>query len=706
MAKTGKEYILAVRRTWRFNLVVTSVLIAMGCTAVIASFIYRIVDLSLLWAVPLFAAGLFAIFKIEKDWKVSDTDVSRFLNERFPELEESTQLFLKPQNSLSLLEKMQSASIEQRIQDLPAIKHRSLLYRIAAFLGCIAVAYAIWIFPADTLESSMPLPVPESNAISSTPQQVIIPAKVRSAKISIIPPAYTRKTTRDQKEFALSAEDGSQVVWRIETTEPVTALSLLFNDKEKVNLLAINKERTLWQVRKIIKAPGFYQVKINEKLSDPYPLQIIKDQPPLIRLITPEQYTTIDFGQPQRTFLRVSVTDDYGIRNSVIMATIASGQGEGVKFKEQQLSFSSNFKALNRSYDLQKTIDLKGLGMVPGDELYFYIKALDNFNQESRSESYFVSIADTAELMSMDGMASGVSLIPEYFRSMRQIIIDTEKLIKDRSAISTAEFSDRSNNLGIDQKLLRLRYGKFLGEEGGEEDHEEHSDDEPAAFGNTDAILNEYGHNHDNAEDATFFEPELKSQLKATLTEMWNSELRLRINKPSEALPYEYKALRLLKDLQQKSRVYVAKTAIKTTMLKKETRLSGELDKIINPFNLRKLPAEEDPLDALKQTPGVIYKLRNKERLNSSDLRIVAEANKTLSSKAVANPSVYLGAVVALRKIMNGEENLVRQPDLKLIEKALQGAIGSDAKLPQPLSRGLSSDLSDQYFKNLNNLRR
>ncbi|HUH32496.1 MAG TPA: DUF4175 family protein [Daejeonella sp.] len=700
----GKKYILAIRRAWRFNLVVAGILIAVGCTAVVISLSYRISDISLFWALPLFTAIFFLLFRIENRWNVSSLDVSRFLNKRFPELEESSQLFLKPKDSLSFLEKIQSAKIEHRIPQLPVIKHRVLQTRIVVFLCCLVVTAAIWLIPASGGKVASRANQ-EVNRNSLNADGAVLPAKVQSAKVTIIPPAYTRKASRDQREFSLTAEEGAQVLWRVETSEPVNSLSFVFNDKEKISLQAINKEKTLWQLRKVIRHPGFYQVKIDDRLSDLYQLQTIQDQPPFIRIITPEQYSTIDFGEPQRTLVNVSVSDDYGIRNGVIMATIASGKGEGVKFKEQQISFQSDFKSLKRKYDLQKTIDLRALGMVPGDELYFYVKALDNFNQESRSESYFVSIADTAELMSMDGMTSGVNLVPEYFRSMRQIIIDTEKLIKDRPAISTAEFNSRSNNLGIDQKLLRLRYGKFLGEEGGEEDHEEHSEDEPATFGNADAILNKYGHNHDNAEDATFFEPELKSQLKATLTEMWNSELRLRTNKPSEALPYEYKALRLLKDLQQKSRVYVAKTAIKTPMLKKETRLSGELDKIINPFNKRKLPAGSNAQDALRETPEVLYKLKHQEKLNSNDLRILSEANKTLSSKAAANPSFYLGAVAALRKIIRTGGNSVKSTDLILIEKALQRAVTGTVELPQSPPDDGTSNLSDLYFKNLNQLR-
>ena len=59
----------------------------------------------------------------------------------------------------------------------------------------------------------------------------------------------------------------------------------------------------------------------------------------------------------------------------------------------------------------------------------------------------------------------GVDLMPEYFRSQRQIIIDSEKLLRERKAIPKETFNSRSNSLAYDQKVLRLRYGEFLGEE-------------------------------------------------------------------------------------------------------------------------------------------------------------------------------------------------------------------------------------------------
>jgi hypothetical protein len=265
--------------------------------------------------------------------------------------------------------------------------------------------------------------------------------------------------------------------------------------------------------------------------------------------------------------------------------------------------------------------------------------------------------------------------------------------------------------LGIDQKLLRLRYGKFLGEEsegeigGGNEehaDHEGHENEEAGAdFSNAEEIMDSYTHKHDVAEDATFFEPELKAQLKATLAEMWKSELRLRTYKVEEALPFEYKALRLLKDLQQKSRAYVSKTALKTAAIKPEKRLTGELDKIIQASAERKILKNEAQA-SLKEATAIIAALKKGGRLNQQDRAIIQEANRLIAQKAISEPSIYLNALEIMRKIISSNINLKLSPkEFSTIESALQKIIKDESKVPQARPIPTKTALSTEYFNRL-----
>ena len=264
--------------------------------------------------------------------------------------------------------------------------------------------------------------------------------------------------------------------------------------------------------------------------------------------------------------------------------------------------------------------------------------------------------------------------------------------------------------------MLRLRYGKFLGEEseasiGGEHEGAEHGGDdhdhheEPAAVGDVSAIMEQYAHKHDNAEDATFFEPQLKAQLKATLTEMWNAELRLRTYRPEQALPYEYKALRLLKDLQQKSRAYVAKTTFKTSKLKPEKRLTGELTEIKTGTNKSVVEVHDQANAALKQAIGVLENKKMSKGMAPRELNILLKAQDQLITHAAISPGTYLPALKSLKKIItSGQNKLIATHDIAVAEKGINHLLGQQEASPFPKTNMSSSSLTRSYFNHLKNL--
>ena len=699
---TGKRYINKVRRHWISSEVLSAVFIAGSVSVLNFSVWSEFAHVSYWWVLGIFvplAAGLILRSGI---LNLNYTEVTRLLNQSYPQLEESSDLFLKREDSLHILEKLQVKKIEQELMliDVPAIIYRRMKISGLILLLSLLIAFSLKQFKLiGRIER-------DETAVADTGLKVlkenILPG-IESVELKISPPAYTGKPSRQQKQFSATVEEGSALRWEIETNQAVKDPVFIFNDKESIPLRSLNKEGTRWVLNKQINSPGFYQVRLEGKLSDLYKLETIKDLPAVIKISSPAQYSSIDIGEPKKTTLNVQINDDYGIEDAFISGTISRGKGEGVQFKEQKISLSGSFGG-NRQYQFKKILDLEAMGMAPGDELYFYINASDSRKQESRSEIYIVTIQDTTQLMSMDGMISGVNLVPEYFRSQRQIIIDTEKLIKEKNQSGETEFKNRSNNLGIDQKLLRLRYGKFLGEETDEEIGEGHDDpdeeDQAADFGNSEKMMDAYSHKHDIAEDATFFEPELKAQLKATLAEMWKAELRLRTYKPEEALPFEYKALRLLKDLQQKSRVYVAKSAFKAPQIKAEKRLSGELDKIVQPSAERTSAKSEDRQNALKRSTAVLERLKDAEKMSGGDRTTLQNSGIQLAEKAASEPAAYLNALTALRRILEPGAQ-IKPADINTAEAAFQKLIREETKLPQAKNTGPGSALSTGYFNNL-----
>jgi hypothetical protein len=683
----GKDWILNFRRKLiaLYLLKTTLLSLAVGVSLMLTG--------SIMLSVIAFMLVFGGLMIFKPTWKITPIALANYLNATFTELEESAVLLLKRTEELSLLEKFQVAKINPVFPLANSLKGALKGLWINLFLLIVALVVYFYI-PVNKFISEPLVTIGNQNV---SKEQVLPEIKRFSVKIS--PPAYTRKPSSIQRQFTIKAEAGASVTWDIETNVAVKQLRLVFNDKEIVELDNTGK------FTKVIQQSGFYQVVLDGKKSDLYSIEVIPDLPVSIKIIAPKPHTTIDVGQTPKVNLTVALSDDYGIQDAYISATLSSGKGEGVSFTEKKLTFSTDFKG-KKSVKLQKMLDLIALGMKPGDELYFFIMAKDNHGKESRSDVYLITIVDTSELMSMAGMANGVDLVPEYFRSQRQIIIDTEKLLKEQGTITADEFKNRSNALGMDQKLLRLRYGKFLGEEseteiGGDHDHEEGEGHTEAAFGDVQALMDEYAHKHDIAEDATFFEPELKQQLKAVLNEMWSSELRLRTYKPQEALPFEYKALRLLKDLQQKSRAYVAKTTIKTTKLKLEKRLSGELDKIVQPSKTVSFEDKDDNLTNLKVLLSILEKRKLGKPFSYGDRELLRQGEQQLIMAASNQPASYLSALKALRKVSTA--NKIVMADIDQVQKAIQKLVGIEIVKPQATTATPDVDLYRSYFNHLKN---
>ncbi|TSD63486.1 hypothetical protein FFF34_018010 [Inquilinus sp. KBS0705] len=702
MAKQGIHIIQGLRRRYMIWQVVADVLLALSAALIAGALLFYVFGVSPFWALVIGVAMLIVLLAIHQPWHISNKNIASFLNSQYPELQESSDLILLPPTELNVLQTLALNQAEHTLSGID-ISHKPFTKRLWPALLLLAVAVMAVIALVKFYPKAHVYYGKDGKVIPYTPPnqpEVVLP-QVDGVELSITPPAYTGRAKHTQDKFNMVAEEGAVANWQIKTNIAIKSAWLLFNDNERIALTPRDGHK-LWVAQKIIARPCFYQVSIDGKLSDLYQVQVIKDAPPILHIKTPKPYTYIDAGETQQVNISTSLNDDYGIADALIVATVAKGKGEGVKFKEYKINFPASFSERGTQYNVQKLVSLPALNMEPGDELYFYVQAHDTHQQLSRTDVYTVSIQDTAALLSMDGILTGSNLKPEFFRSERQIIIDAEQLIKEKDTISVQKFNNRSNDLGIDQKLLRLRYGKFLGEEGEDKiGSPDAGPADPADFSNATKILKEYTDDHDNAADASFFEPAIKAQLKATLTEMWKAELQLRLYKPQAALPFAYKALRLLKDLQQKSRSFVAKTSYNPPPLKMEKRLSGELDKIIEPLNRQDIKPGADEQDALKKAVNVLEGLKIDPVLKATDSRVLQLANQQLAAKASAEPGIYLTSLSAMRRILAAQKANAYANDIDIVERAIQKTLNPAKNTPSADASATDMGLSEQYYKNL-----
>ena len=303
--------------------------------------------------------------------------------------------------------------------------------------------------------------------------------------------------------------------------------------------------------------------------------------------------------------------------------------------------------------------------------------------------------------------------MPDYFRSQRQLIIDTEKLIKDKPTISTQEFKFRSNELGFDQKALRLKYGQFMGDEsemteapseietaeaGEDHDHAEDQenilkeyshdhdgDNEHNLVPSQESVeaedpLHDYLHNHDDPEESTLFEESLKTKLRKALSIMWDAELYLRLYEPEKSLPFQYDALKLIQEIKNSARIYVHRIGFDPPPIKEESRLTGSIKDIDNFRKTENLELDQ-PFAAMTKAISRLEELIQKQVIfNELDKEIFAEAGNELALLAIENPGKYLGVLQGLKQIENNTGRTIS--NYKTVQKGLLSALPKTKQIP------------------------
>ncbi|MBI1770076.1 MAG: hypothetical protein HYR67_17045 [Bacteroidetes bacterium] len=649
----------------------------------------------------IFLSALFAIGAITSMifyyglHRLNNNFFTSYLNQHFPQMNESADLLLIDENELSSLQQLQKKKTLERFDTIfPEIKLPHRVFRsLGVFTACVVLSMAL---------SS--LNFPGTKSLMQFPKE-IRPDKssgsvfIRSLSITVSPPRYTNLKSFESVDFNLVLPEGSLVQWLAQFSEQPSDVKILFSGKDSANFLFEKKSN--YQLQKVITESGFYQLQWADKnktyRSDFYKIEMVKDQSPKISIKNLDQFTRLKFTDKLTVELKSDLSDDYGLSDAQIIATVSKGSGEGVKFREEKLRFSSPQKISGNRLEARRDLDLKKFGLEPGDELYFYVEVFDNkvpVPNRSRTETFFIALQDTArEISSMDS-GLGVDLMPEYFRSQRQIIIDTEKLLRGKKTISQFQFNSTSNELGYDQKVLRLRYGQFLGEEDeagiglAESPQSEEERDVTKQYGHQHDTKNEHNlveqknlkhdhatesksdeekedplkafvHQHDNTEEATFFIQSLKSKLKAAITQMWEAELYLRLYQPEKSLPYQYKALNLLKEISSDSRIFVHRSGFDPPPLKEDKRLTADLSEIKTNTNLRKLDLEKE-FPAIREALIVLEKMivENASSVSSQSQKTFSKAGQELSSLAIEQPVVYLKGLSLLKSLSENQKKI------------------------------------------------
>lgn len=713
------------RRAW-----LQAGLVAIAGALVVAGFTGWTGDLSPVIAGSVAGIIVLAIYRVRHAaFVANESATAEHLNRCVPQLEESAELWLKPVDQLGVLERLQRARVEPAFAQLATetgLWLPPLRWRMPLLISALGLALFWSPAPLMTARSTG-----ESGERSVSPALVTPPALVA---ITVTPPAYMGAAAFDTDNFNVTLPEGATVTWQMSHSAG-TPLRLALNTSEAAELRIdfTQSEQGYWQASAVITETSLYRLEQQgvdgfTALPGVYSLAVTLDRPPRLRVLEPKK-NRLEIpreGDPHFVY-RVSVTDDYGVGDVEIFASVAKGSGEGVKFRDERFNFESN-TVEDGVQIYERHWDLRALGMEPGDEVYLFTRARDNHPrklQESRSDTLVVRWLDETQIQPVsDGLA--ISVMPEYFKSQRQIIIETEQLIADQAVLPETVFVQTSRDLGVAQSELKERYGQYLGDEFGEseapsglvteaasdeegeaedDDHEGH---DHGGAGNEDlpqtaeALIARFGHDHGAAEIGPITRRSPVGLMKRAVANMWDAELQLRLANPEAALPFEYEALKYFDLARQAERIYTQRLGFEPPPVSEERRLTGELDDIES--RERAVSADPDPSVPLLMRD--LYRLLNERapgsKLDAEAVALLTEAAAVFTERATERPALIQAAAHLEQMRLSGRLIIEDCADCLLtLQSATWSLLPDIAPAPMKAMRRKPDVLGAEYLQRL-----
>ncbi|WP_445356385.1 hypothetical protein ACJJIC_02495 [Microbulbifer sp. ANSA002] len=618
----------AVRRRWQLTALRPYLWLATGLSllASLGIFVFGWPE----WLLLAWLGIIVVAILLDRSWRPSPENLCRQLDGQYPQLQDSSQLLSQQKTNLSPLQQLQRTRIKTALQQLlesgdrssfgPKKLRSTLTNAFGACLGLLLFVLGDSHFTGDkteTTQQNTAIPVADKLAITR-------------AATHIQPPAYTGLTANNQS-LQIDVPEQSAVQWQLELNQPVQGLEMLAETERFAFSPLGDLPSKKWQLQRTIAKADFYQLSVQLAesqmlLPEIHNIRVQKDSAPEFTFEAPSLRVDTIQGSAQSIPVKVIINDDYQVSSADLLVTLASGTGENLRFREERIALTSlQSTALSTSLSEDKKaarydflLPIHQFSMEAGDELYWYLEARDNREPSANvaKSQHFILRWPQEEIFGLsDSEGMAIKILPEYFRSQRQLIIDTEALLAEREQLHPQEFRKRSEGLAYEQNLLRMRYGRFLGEEDSEAEHsgaesEKHDDKEESEHGHShdhteqgehqshgeenatpfaqrdshfqqaERIAASAGHRHDSSEHATLFDPQTKELLRNALNAMWSSWRDLSVIEPQASLPHQHRALRFIKEVQQASRIYLQRVGFEAPPIDESRRLSGEREDV------------------------------------------------------------------------------------------------------------------------------
>ena len=702
---------------------------------------------------------VFFFFRSDNYSDINSKNILQHINRHDDNYRESAQLILTRVDSGQSLKSIQKDRIEKlfvgdfssgKLSQLhPPINYKLILSLLLVTAFILTVGNDIKNILVDII--STPTTPYQIKNMPAQADKLKTPS-IRGSNIKITPPNYTGLSESTTTNMNLELPEGSNVHWSLEFSDPSNDYFLSRSGMAEKRLVKNDDIFSTSEITQQTSLYGFgYQNKnIKASLDGIYSINIIRDKPPQIRLLQPSR-SLLEFdknSQPEFT-LEAKITDDYAISEIKILASVAKGSGEAVKFRDKEFQFSKT--ASDKKDQYIKHWRLPDLNMEAGDEVYFRISATDNKQPKSQSTQSSTIIVRWLDEETTEISAEGIRIgfIPEYFRSQRQIIIETEQLISDQRDLKIDEFQATSEDLGHSQSDLKQKYGQYLGDEFGEgydekfgiadgyhggethsageastgieteeehsqesdhsseHDHEQQSSEQSEIMDKSGAseIIKRFTHNHGTTEIGPMSNRDPKTWMKMAVNEMWQAELYLMLSEPKKALPFEYKAYEYLKRARKADRIYAKRLGFKPPPVTEDRRLSGELKDILE-YDLTYLDKKKSPTDNSLFTRAyhLLNSSKHRSKFNDLEIELFSMLSSRLLELSEDRPALIKYATTAKKFSLSGSKNLKNcEQCLLQLKGKLWQLLSTPIALPKTMDKlyNISTSIEKDYLNNI-----
>ena len=242
---------------------------------------------------------------------------------------------------------------------------------------------------------------------------------VRRMKLRYTYPPYTRLGARDEEDNIgdVRAIVGTSIQIEISANKILDSASVVMSEGGRIEAKVSGREA---QASFVVRGAGTYHIVLTDKSGlqnkDPitYRITALSDEYPLVRIIQPGKDT--ELTEEMLVPLSIDATDDFGFSRLKLVYRL----GEEGTFEELTVPLPKGAGAEMR---VEYVWDMSGLGLLPEDVVFYYVKVYDNDTvsgpKSSKSRTFMVRFPSIYEIYA------------EVEESQEEQMVDLKEMLKE-----------------------------------------------------------------------------------------------------------------------------------------------------------------------------------------------------------------------------------------------------------------------------------